>query len=249
MHEPMMLIAVSAVFLLAGVVKGVIGFGLPTIVLALLTVIIDLHSAIALVLVPSLATNIWQAFAGGHGKLLWKRLWPFLCTAAITIQVGAAVLTRVAPPALSALLGGLLVTYALFSLSGVRPVLSKQQEQWFGPLSGCLNGIFTGMTGSFILPGIPYLNALRLPRDQLVQAMGILFMLSTCFLAMALGDNDLLSPQQGLLSFMGLLPASCGMVLGQRIRRRLAGNLFRVLFFLSLLLLGIYLVVRNILFF
>ncbi len=105
---------------------------------------------------------------------------------------------------------------------------------------GAINGVLTGMTGSFVVPGVMYLQALGLPRDMLIQAMGMLFTVSTLALAAALGGNGLLTAERGALSAAALLPAIIGMAAGRRIRRSLSEPQFRRLFFVSLLLLGAY---------
>ena len=236
------ILAVMTTFLLAGAVKGVIGLGLPTVSLAILTVVIDMPSAMALLLVPSFATNLWQAVVGGNGRILLLRLWPFLLTATATVWIGAMALASVDLSLLSALLGLLLITYAGISLAGPRVIVTPRQEPWAGPVTGLANGLLTGMTGSFVVPGVMYLNALGLSRDALIQSMGMLFTLSTLALALALRNHDLLSVTQLSYSALALLPAIAGMVIGQRIRRVISERLFRRVFFLSLLLLGAYIV-------
>ncbi len=238
--DTLVLVTIFATFVLAGTVKGVIGLGLPTVSLAILTVALGLPQAIALLLVPSLVTNVWQALAGGNAGAILKRIWPFIIMATITVWIGAIALTRVDLSLLSALLGALLVTYALVNLAGVRLSIPPQHEAWVGALLGTINGILTGMTGSFAVPGVMFLQAIGLPRDALVQAMGILFTVSTIALAIALGHNDLLSPRLGLLSAIGVIPAIGGMVIGQRIRKRLPEATFRKVFFVALFALGAY---------
>ena len=176
--------------------------------------------------------------------MLIQRLWPFLIMATATIWIGAMALTRVDVSLLSALLGALLVSYGLVSLSGLRLTIDARRESWAGPVFGTVNGVLTGMTGSFVVPGALFLQAIGLPRDQLVQAMGMLFMVSTLALAAALQGNGLLSPQLGLVSALAIVPALAGMVLGQRIRKRLPEALFRRVFYVSLLLLGSYIIAR-----
>lgn len=109
MPDAFTLAAVTATFLLAGSVKGVVGVGLPTVSLALLTIALGLPQAMALMLVPAFVTNIWQAVAGGGTGVL-KRIWPFLVMAGVTVWLGALALTRVDVQLLSALLGLLLMT-------------------------------------------------------------------------------------------------------------------------------------------
>jgi len=231
---------VAATFLLAGTIKGVIGLGLPTVSLAILTVAFDLPGAMALLLVPSFATNLWQASIGGNARRLIVRLWPFLLCASLTVWIGAMALIRVDLTLLSALLGALLMIYATIGLAGVKPVITARQETWSGPLAGTINGLLTGMTGSFVVPGVMYLNALGFTRGQLIQAMGMLFTLSTLALALALGSYGLIDETQILDSSMALLPAVIGMLLGQAIRRVISASVFRRIFFLSLLTLGAY---------
>ena len=243
MFDASTILTIAATFALAGTIKGVIGLGLPTVSLALLTAMLDLPLAMALLLVPSFITNIWQAMTGGNGKAILQRLWPFLAMATVTVWLGATALTRVDLSSLSALLGALLVVYATVSLAGVRFTITLRQEAWVGPLIGTANGILTGMTGSFVVPGVLFLQAIGLPRDMLIQAMGMLFTASTLALAIALQGNNFLTPELGAVSAMALLPAIGGMVFGQRIRKRLSEQLFARVFFISLLLLGAYIIV------
>lgn len=244
MMDPAALIAIAATFLLAGAVKGVIGLGLPTVSLALLSVAFGLPQAMALLLVPSLATNLWQAFAGGNTGAIVRRIWPFLAMATATVWVGIGALSRVDLSLLTGLLGALLVTYAAVSLGGVRLSVGGRREAWIGPLIGGVNGILTGMTGSFVVPGVMFLQAIGLPRDQLIQAMGMLFTVSTLALGIALGGTGFLSLELGATSAAALLPALAGMVLGQRLRARLSEALFRRVFFVALLLLGLYIIAK-----
>ena len=233
---------VIVTFLIAGTVKGVIGLGLPTVSLALLTVAIDLPTAMALLLVPSFVTNLWQALVGGNARLILQRLWPFLLLATVTIWIGASALSRVNLSLLSALLGALLMVYAGANLGGLRLTISPRQELWAGPLVGLVNGVLTGMTGSFVVPGVMFLQAIGLAREVLIQAMGMLFVLSTLALALALQRNALLTIEHGVLSVTALLPAVLGMLFGRWIRQGISEQLFRKLFFLSLLVLGTYII-------
>ncbi|RDE22544.1 sulfite exporter TauE/SafE family protein [Motiliproteus coralliicola] len=240
--DPQLLLIILATFLLAGLVKGVTGLGLPTVCLAILTLVLDLPSAMALLLVPSLLTNLQQAFSGGAFRTLLARLWPFLLAAVAMVGLGARALVSVELTLLSALLGLVLVCYGLLSLAGLKLQISPQRERASGIGLGLINGLLTGMTGSFVVPGVLYLQAIGLPRDQLVQAMGLLFSVSTLALGLALGGQQLLSPELGLLSLIGVVPALGGMWLGQRLRRRMAEAMFRRVLFFALILLGGYLV-------
>ena len=245
MFDPGLLTLVALTFLLAGSVKGVIGLGLPTVSLALLTVTVGLQPAMALLLVPSFVTNIWQAFVGGNGRAILVRIWPLLVFATLTVWVGATALTRVDVSLLSALLGVLVAVYSMISLTRSQILITRSQEKWAGPIVGTVNGILTGMTGSFVFPGVLYLQAIGLPRDMLIQAMGMLFTVSTVALGVALGGNSLLTMETGIVSAVAVLPAIVGMIFGQRLRRKLSEAHFRRMFFYALLALGLYIIARS----
>ena len=242
MFDPVTIAAITATFLIAGAVKGVIGLGLPTVSLGLLTAALDLPTAMALLIVPSLTTNLWQAAVGSNVRAILRRIWPFLLMATATVWIGATALTRLDLSLLSGLLGALLVAYAGLNLPGVRLSISAQQEVWVGPMFGIANGVLTGMTGSFVVPGVMFLQAIGLPRDMLVQAMGMLFTASTIALALALQGNNLLTTQLNIVSVAALLPAILGMIVGQRIRKRLSEARFRQVFFIVILVLGGYII-------
>lgn len=242
MFDPFLMSVIAATFVLAGLVKGVIGLGLPTVSLALLTVAIDLPTAMALLIVPSLVTNVYQASVGGNARAILIRAWPFFLMATTTVWIGASALTRVNLDLLTALLGVLLIAYAGLNIGGIKLAIPATKEPWAGPVFGTANGILTGMTGSFVVPGVMFLQAIGLSKDMLVQAMGILFTVSTVALALALSSNDLMSAQLGTASAFAVLPALAGMAAGQAVRRRLSEAQFRRVFFPAILLLGVYIV-------
>jgi uncharacterized membrane protein YfcA len=245
MIETFTVIIISATFLLAGSVKGVIGLGLPTVSLGLLAATLDLTTAMALLLIPSFITNIWQATVGGNGKFIIQRIWPFLCLATVTIWLGSTALTVINPLYLSILLGVLLLTYSVLNILGFRLSISPQHEKWSGPLLGAANGILTGMTGSFVVPGVMYLQAIGLPRDMLVQAMGMLFSLSTIGLAFALQKSNLLTSELATISAFAVIPSMIGMVAGQKIRKSLSETRFKRIFFWSILVLGAFIIAKS----
>jgi uncharacterized membrane protein YfcA len=199
----------------------------------------------ALLVVPSLVTNVWQAAVGGNGLETIKRIWPLLVFATVTVWIGAMALNLVDVALLSALLGVLVAIYSIISLLHPKVAIPRGWEPWAGPAAGAVNGVLTGMTGSFVFPGVLYLQAIGLPRDAFIQAMGMLFTVSTIALGVALGGNRLLTVELGTISAAAVVPALIGMMLGQRLRKRMSEALFRRVFFLALLALGLYIVVRS----
>ncbi len=245
MIDSYIIIISAGIFIIAGTVKGVVGLGLPSISLALLTLAIDLPTAMSIMLVPSFMTNVWQAVVGGNFKATLIRIWPLLLFASCTIWIGTYFLTLIDLLLLSALLGAVLIIYSLLNLKGINFFVEVRNELWVGVLLGCINGLITGMTGSFAVPGVIYLQAIKLKRDAFVQGMGMLFMVSTFVLGMTMYQKSLLSLNHGVLSCLCLFPAILGMVMGQKIRKMMSETTFRKVLFSFLLVLGIYLFLVN----
>ena len=112
------------------------------------------------------------------------------------------------------------------------------------PLVGALSGLAFGYTGSFMIPGVVYLQALGLNRNMLVQSLGITFLTMTSVLGISLSSHDLMPNETALLSAAALIPTGIGMLVGQRFRHRVSEELFRKLFFWALLVAGVYMALR-----
>lgn len=244
MWTPEIVALVLATFFLAGVVKGVVGFGLPVVALALLANTIGLKAAIALITVPGITMNIWQAAAGGNFKTIVARIWTLLVLACASIWLGVSILAQADGKLVSGLLGVLLAIYATYSLTRAQLIPPRKWEPLLTPVVGALSGIAYGMTGSLMVPGVIYLQALGFDRNMLVQALGITFLLTTSALAISLSGHNLLGADLGLLSATALIPASIGMFAGQKFRHSLSEELFRKVFFWALLVSGLYMIVR-----
>jgi hypothetical protein len=160
----------------------------------------------------------------------------------VTVWIGVLALARLNPTLPTGLLGAVLVTYSAVNLGGVRLSIPAKHEVWAGPLIGSTNGVLTGMTGSSVVPGVMFLQAIGLPRDVLIQAMGMLFTASTVALATALQRSNLLNLEQAIVSAGAVVPAIVGMAGGRALRMRLSERRFRAVFFIALLLLGAYIV-------
>ncbi len=245
LSESYILILLS--FVIAGAVKGLIGLGFPTIILAILSLTIGVRDAMAIMLLPCFLTNVWQAVSGGNLRAILKRIWPLLFTACLAIWITTAFIAAISSKFLSILLGVVVLTYATVGLATPQLALTRKHESWMTPVIGCVNGTITGLTGTFVVPGVLYLQSLQLGKDRLIQAMGVLFLVSTTALGSGLFSHNLLNNQFILLSAVAIIPSFVGMAIGQLIRKSMSEKDFRKIFFTCLLLLGGYIILRNIL--
>lgn len=237
-------LAAAAVFLLAGTVKGVIGLGLPTVAMALLALWMPPAQAAALLIVPSLVTNMWQTGPRATFKPVLRRIGGMQAGIVAGTLGGALWLGVPGGAWASVALGVALVAYALWGLTGRQLHVPPGRERWLGPVVGAATGLVTAVTGVFAMPAVPYMQALGFQRDALIQAMGISFTTSTVVLAIGLAGNGGYPVSALGGSIAMLLPAIGGMALGTWLRKRLPVAVFRRCFLAGLALLGFYMVVR-----
>lgn len=235
---------IAAVFVLAGVVKGATGMGLPTVAMGMLGALMSPVAAASLMIIPSFVTNVWQLAAGPSFGALARRLWPMMLAVVAATLAASSFLTSLPATWTTAALGAALAIYAAFTLLARQLSVPPRAESWLGPAIGAATGLVTGATGVFVMPAVPYLQALGLERDDLVQALGLSFTVSTVALAAGLVLGGAFDLGNVGLSTLAILPALAGMWIGTRIRRRVAPATFRKWFLLSLLILGLELASR-----
>jgi uncharacterized membrane protein YfcA len=240
-------LVIALTFLLAGLVKGVIGLGLPTVAVGLLTLVMPPAQAAALLVVPSLVTNVWQLLAGPRFGGLLRRLSGMMLGICVGTAAGAGWLTGGDTARATALLGIALMLYAAAGLAALRLTVPPRAERFLSPLVGATTGLVSAATGVFVLPAAPYLQALGLDREDLVQALGLSFTVSTVALACVLARDGALPLSIAGSSLLALAPALAGMLLGQWLRVRASPRVFRICFFLGLLALGGHLALRAVL--
>jgi uncharacterized membrane protein YfcA len=227
-----------------GWVKGVFGMGLPTVALGLLSLIMPPVEAATLIIVPTLATNAWQFARGPQPKAAVMRFATVLIGVAIGTVAGVGFLTGSHTALVSMALGAVLILYAAVGMLATRLHVSRRAERWASPIVGVVTGIVNGATGVSVMPLVPYLNSIGLQREVLIQSMGLVFMVSMLALAACLAWTGHFQMASAGASALALLPVFAGMYAGQVVRLRLHADAYRKWFFIGLIGLGAYSVLR-----
>ncbi|MGP8124243.1 MAG: sulfite exporter TauE/SafE family protein [Xanthobacteraceae bacterium] len=236
-----MLVAVGAVFMLAGFVKGVIGLGLPTVAIGLLATQMPPAQAVAIVIAPAIVTNVWQTFVGPYLRDIVRRLWPLMVGTCVGIWSGAGLMTGPYARFGTIVLGILLVIYAAIGLRKLRFAVAQPHEKWVGGIVGVLTGLVSAATGVQVIPSMPFMQAIGMDKDELVQALGVFFTTATVALIFNLSSAGLLTVSVALPGVVAMVAAFAGMFLGQAVRSAMDPETFRRWFLVALLLLGCYL--------
>ncbi|CAN5809874.1 sulfite exporter TauE/SafE family protein [soil metagenome] len=233
------ILVITAAFIVAGVAKGAIGMGLPPIALGLMSFAVPLETSLAIMVVPSLATNIWQAIYG-HGFVRLLRRFGTMAAAAVVALIGIAVtFDNLGSPKATAWVGVILVLYASLALTAWRPSVSHATERWANPLIGLASGTVAGLTGVAAVPFLPYMQSLDIDRHDLVQALGIMFLFIIGALTVALALQGAFTAVNLLGGIGAIVPTFCGVWVGQKARQAVSPETFRRIFLIGMFLVGL----------
>ena len=247
MQQEALFIFIGVAFLLAGFVKGVIGLGLPTVSMGLLAVSMPPGQAIAIVIVPAIVTNIWQTFGGPYLRDILRRLWPLMLGTVAGIWLNAGLLTGPYAPYGTVCLGLLLIVYAAMGLSKLQFKVVRRDEKWLGGVAGVITGVVSAATGVQVIPSMPFMQAIGMEKDELVQALGVFFTVATVALAFNITASGLLTAATALPGAIAMAASFAGMFVGQAVRSRMQPEEFRRWFLIAMIFLGLYLAISALL--
>jgi uncharacterized membrane protein YfcA len=228
---------------IAGLVKGATGIGFSTTGLPIIALSIGLDRAMPLVLLPSISSNLSVMLSAGefrvmltHYRWLYVALLPGLIC-------GLFLLTRIDTHNAARVLGAIIIAYVAYAL--IRPGLSvpKTYERWLNAPTGFLNGLLNGLTGSQILPVVPYALSLGLTPDGIIQITNIAFTLSSLVMIVGLNRIGFLDGTTFLLSAAGVVPGLMGVAAGTRLRKRMQQQAFREAVLVVLMGLAVLLII------
>lgn len=231
-------------YIVASAIKGLTGLGFSTSCLPVMALHFDLKTAIPLVIVPSIISNITVIIQAGHFREAISRFWPLYLAAVPGLLVGLAILVSINGDAAKAVLGLVLIIYALWAMTNMAFFLPTKWERTLRVPTGFMTGVVNGITGSQVMPILPYLLSLNLDKNVFVQAINISFTLSSLVMLLGLNQLGYLSATTFLTALAGLLPVLLTLTVAGRLRRRLTVLVYRRLVLGFLLVMGLILLVR-----
>lgn len=231
---------VLGVFFIAGIVKGLVGIGLPTITLALTSFVLPLSDMIALIALPTVVANIWQAAVGGQFKKIVRRQWPLILPMTVTLFLTVWLIGRKTPQWAFLVLATILVIYGGLGLLRIRLQIQADLEKPLAPVIGVISGVVAGLIGVPVVPLMPYMQGLDVKPAELVQSLGVIVSIASLVLTASLLTYGLLDERHVVVSAIAVVPAVAGQTVGALIRQRLSIEQFRQVVFWALLLTGLY---------
>ena len=243
--DPAVWALIALAFFVGGTVKGVIGMGMPLVVVPSLASFMPPTTAISLMIVPVIGANIWQVFHANLFKPTLRRFWTLLVTMAVVIWLASSVLVRVDVATASLLMGIVVIAYPISRLLPIRGETSRQRERWMSPTVGAVTGIVAGTAGLISPPLSIYLASLRLPKDEFVTAIALMLLCGATPLYINLALHDVLNLDVLIASCFSALPAWVGTALGTYGRQRISQRAFERALLGVLFLVGLNLLRRG----
>ena len=241
--DSFVLIAI-VVYVLAGMVKGTIGIGLPTTAVSLMAQVTDARSAVTLVVIPMFVTNLWQVIRSGRVVWVLQSFWRLALTMTVGIGVFALYATSVSVNFMTLTLGLVVTLFALVNLYQDIPAIPQRFDSAAQITAGASAGVIGGIAGVWSPPMMIYLSSRKLTKEEFVSTVGLLLMLGSMALGVAYMQNGIMSVDRSGLSAMLVLPAMLGFMLGEKIRNRMSGDGFHRAVLIFFLLMGLNLIRR-----
>lgn len=236
--------AILATYVIAATAKGITGLGFSTTCLPILAVIVGLKEALPLVIIPSVCSNLVVMRQAGRFRETLARFWPMLAATVPGLLLGLWALSLIDGMTAAGVLGVILLLWCGFSLATPDLRLPPGLERPLAPVSGFLTGLVNGVTGTQVMPSVPYLMMLRLERNLFIQAVNCSFTMSSVIMALGLNRIGLFTTDALIISVAGTAFIFIGLSAGERMRHRLSPERFRIAVLLMLMAMGVSLLAQ-----
>ena len=244
MPQSSTLLVIVGAFLIGGLVKGLIGGGLPSIAVPIMALVVDPVYAAAVTLIPTMATNIFQAVDGQRLLSVLSRFWTYYLCLTIGVVAGSQILVGLPPQTAALLIGFAVVLMSPVAVASNRFSVSTKNESWLNPVIGGSAGVLGGTTVIFT-PVLIYFATLRIDKDTYVTAAALTAIFCMVPLYLGLGFSSALSWEIARVSLILLLPTMAGYFAGRALRGAISERMFRVILTASLMLVGVGLIYKG----
>lgn len=236
-----------AITLLAGIIKGAIGFAMPLVMVSGISSLVDPKLALAAIIMPIVVSNIWQTFRAGWTAAVEaaRDFWRYVVVVCVTIFAVAQLVPIIPTRMFYLVLGVPVVTLSMIQLLGVRFSIEEEQRRWAEWLAGIVSGVFGGLAGTWGPTTVLYLLAINTPKTRQIVIQGVLYGVGSVSLLFAHLQSGILNAASAPLSIALVVPAMLGMWFGFQIHDRLDQDRFRQITLIVLVIAGLNLLRRG----
>ena len=235
---------VGAALLVAAFVKGTTGFGFPLIATPTVALLIDIRTAVTILILPNLFMDVAQVFRGGLPYATFRRFAWLLLLTVVGVFLGTKVLATLPLWMLNLCLGIMVLLFVLSTSVSLEFRISSRAEKFLSPVAGLIGGFLNGMTNAAGPSLAIYLYSLRLEKRDFIKSIATIFIITKASQLAAVSTWNLLNRGTLLLSLgvtlLVLLGFYAGLKTQDRVNQQTFNNTLRIL----LLLIGVILVAR-----
>lgn len=243
---PLAFLAALAITCFAGFVKGAVGFAMPMIMISAFSSFLPPETALAGLILPTLISNLTQAFRQGFAPA-WETVISYrrMLAATVVFIVISAQFVHIIPQDLFLLLLGLPITaFAALQLAGVGLALRLEHRNRAEWILGAIGGLYGGVSGVWGPPLLVYLLSIKADKLETVRVQGVVFLIGAAVLLAAHLHSGVMTTSTMSFSAALVLPAMFGQSLGVAIQDRLDQSKFRRWTQILLVLTGLNLMRR-----
>ena len=242
----LILIQIILIFFAGGLIKGLIGVGLPTVTLTFLSFIFDIKISISIILLPIIITNLYQMIDGKYLKKIVSDTKFFQISAFVFVFLGFYFLLIFNSNTILIILAVILIFNSILGLTKYEIQFKNFKSKYYQLFIGSMTGVVTGVTGIYTMPFIFLIQSLQYTKNQVIQLMGLTFFIFACTQFLLFSFNDLINIKILILSTVACIPILIGVYLGTILRKKISEALFKLLFNLMLVIMGVLLITKAI---
>lgn len=227
--DPLTLTLCLVVCLVAGFVKGAVGFAMPMIMMSALSSFLAPTMALALLILPTLVTNVAQAFCQGPAEAFAsaRRFRLHIAAVVVALALSAQVVTEIPKAPMSFVLGLPILAFAIWQLAG-RPLAIRIEHRAAAEIAlGVIGGLYGGISGIWGPPLLVLLLSLHTEKQEMMRVQGVVFLIGSLALLAAHLSSGVLDARTLPLSALMVAPALVGNLIGVAVHDRLDQARFR----------------------
>jgi uncharacterized membrane protein YfcA len=242
--DSIILIQVVLIFLAGGMVKGLIGVGLPTVTLTLLSFVFDIKDSISIILIPVILTNFYQMLDGNYLREIISDVKFFLIGSFLFIFPGFYFLTILKSDTILIILALLLIINSLLSLMKYEIKIKNYKSKKIQLIIGSMTGLTTGVTSIYTMPFIFLIQSLNYSKNKVIQLMGLSFFIFASMQLVLFSSYQMINFNKLLVSLLACFPILIGVYFGAVLRKRISESFFKTLFNMMLVIMGGLLIIK-----
>ncbi|AML50631.1 sulfite exporter TauE/SafE family protein [Falsihalocynthiibacter arcticus] len=242
------LLIACLITVIAGFVKGAIGFAMPMIMISGLASVLSAEAALAALILPTVMTNAAQALRQGLHEAL-QSAWRFrlyLGIVLVCIMGSAQLVTLMPQNAMFLMIGIPVLLFSITQILGWHLSIKKEHRKRAEVIIGCVAGFTGGLSGIWGPPTVAYLTAIGTEKQEQIRVQGVIYGAGAVVLLLAHIKSGVFTVSTGSFSALMLAPALLGMLLGMRVQDRLDQAKFKKATLIVLAIAGLNLIRRGV---